>query len=90
MLLVEDVYLFNLLKKIKDNKKLFKCTEYKTNKKCQAFIKLNANDKIIRLDNFYNHTVNELKTIREESRKQLQNEIKKSIDLFSIKINKLY
>ena len=90
MLLVDDIYLYNLIKVNKDKSKLFRCNQYKTDSKCQAFIKLNEKEEIIKFNSNHNHIKNEIYTIKEESRKKLKSKIKNSIDPFSIKINKLY
>ena len=90
MLLVDDIYLYNLIKINKDKSKLYRCNQYKTYSKCQAFIKLNEKEEIIKFNSTHNHIENEIHTIKEESRKKLKSEIKNSIDPFSIKINNLY
>ena len=90
MLLIDGTYLYNLIKVNKDKSKLFRCNQYKTISKCQAFIELNEEEEIIKFKINYNHIENAIYTIKEESRKKLKNEIKNSIDPFSIKINKLY
>ena len=46
MLLVDDIYQFNLINANKDNSKLFKFKEPKTDLKCQAYIKM-KNDQIL-------------------------------------------
>ena len=90
MLLVDDTYLYNLIKVNKDKSKLYKCYQYKTVSKCQAFIKLNEKEEIIKFKGNHNHLENEIYTTKEESRKKLKNEIINSIEPFLIKINKLY
>ena len=46
MLLVDDIYQFNLINTNKDNSKLFKFKEHKTDLKSQAYIKM-KNDQIL-------------------------------------------
>ena len=89
MLIVDDIYLFNLAQKNKDNSKLYKCVEYKTDYKCKAFIKI-KNNEIISYENTHNHKDKELYTVKEELRKEIKNEIINSNDKFSIKVPRLF
>ena len=90
MILVDNIYLFNLHHTNKDKSKVYKCVEYKTKKKCTAFIKLNKKEEIMEFSKIHNHKAEVLKTTKEETWKTLKSEIKKAIDPFSIKIPKLY
>ena len=89
MLLVDEKYHFNLINTYKDGTKLYKCKEYKTKFKCQAFIKM-ENEQILDFSNEHNHNPNENKIKKDEIRKEIKSEIKNSRDPFSIKIPKLY
>ena len=89
MLLVDEKYHFNLINTYKDGTKLFKCKEYKTKFKCQAFIKM-ENEQILDFSNEHNHILNENKIKKDEIRKEIKSEIKNSRDPFSIKIPKLF
>ena len=89
MLLVDEKYHFNLINTYKDGTKLYKCKEYKTKFKCQAFIKM-ENEQILDFSNEHNHNPNENKIKKDEIRKEIKSEIKNSRDPFSIKMPKLY
>lgn len=89
MLIVDDIYSFNLAQKNKDNSKLYKCVEYKTSYKCKAYFKI-KNKEIISYENNHNHKDRELYTIKEELRKEIKNEINNSNDKFSIKLPRLF
>jgi len=47
-------YKFNLCY-ITNNTKIFKCTKYKTVKKCKSYIILNDNNKVIKYENKHTH-----------------------------------
>lgn len=88
MLIIDNSYIFNLHKKNKDDSELYYCSESKTFKKCQAYIKLKK-DEIIEYSMEHNHPTKQNTINKEETRKKLQNEIKNSTDPFSIKIPKM-
>lgn len=48
----------------KDKSKVYKCIEYKAQKKCSTFIKLNQKDEITDFSNLHNHKVDILKRIK--------------------------
>ena len=90
ILIVNDIYIYNLSSKsLKNNTEIFKSKKYKTNLKCEAFIKL-ENDKIKSFSNNHNHLTDDLDVIKEEFKKDLKNEILKAKDPFSINIPNLY
>ncbi|KAG4084283.1 hypothetical protein H8356DRAFT_1377962 [Neocallimastix lanati (nom. inval.)] len=53
-IIVNKKYKFNLWY-ITNSTKVFKCTEYKTVKKCKSYIILNDNNKVIKYENKHTH-----------------------------------
>jgi len=53
-IIVNRKYKFNLWY-ITNNTKIFKCTKYKTVKKCKSYIILNDNNKVIKYENIHTH-----------------------------------
>ena len=54
MIIVDDLYLFNLKRELRDKTKHFQCTQYKASYKCQAYFKI-KNIEIIEYNNTHNH-----------------------------------
>ena len=87
----EETYTYNFIHTIDKGKtELYRCKEYKSIYRCESFIHVQSNtENIIKYKNKHNHFTDHLSVIREETRKEIQNEIKNSRDPFSINIPKL-
>ena len=90
ILIVNDIIIYNLFSKsVKYNTEIFKCKKYKTNLKCEAFIKLEKG-KIKSFSNIHNHLTDDLDVIKEDFKNELKKEIIKAKNPFTINIPKLY
>lgn len=88
ILVVNDSYIFNFICQNKKSKnEIFKCKDYKSKYYCLAYIHLN-DDKIVKANNEHNHNIDHQKILLEEAKVALKSEIKKSIDPFSINLQK--
>ena len=89
---IEDkIYVYNYIHNLDKNKiELYRCKEYNTFHRCEAFIHVEKDtENIIKYKNKHNHTTDHINTVQEETRKQIKNEIINSNDPFSINIPKL-
>lgn len=74
-IILDKKYKYNFLYKKKDNTKIYRCTEYKTIKKCPSTLLLNENNELIELKGEHNH--NEM--LKEVSMSLIKNKIEKEI-----------
>ena len=63
-IIVDKKYKFNFSYLKRDNSKVYRCTEYKTPKKCNSFIVLNDNDKVLKYGNNHNHLEREYDVVK--------------------------
>ncbi|KAG4107011.1 hypothetical protein H8356DRAFT_1625135, partial [Neocallimastix lanati (nom. inval.)] len=76
-IIVNRKYKFNLWY-ITINTKIFKCTKYKTVKKCKSYIILNDNNKVIKYENKHTYLGKEYDTSVSIVKHKMKNEIRKT------------
>ena len=85
MLIVDELYLFNLNYQYKKNKvELYRCQKFKTSLLCKAYLKI-QNNEIIEYNNNHNHLSNDLNIIKEITKKDLKNQLNNVSDPFTLK-----
>ena len=85
---MNDSYIFNFVCQNKKSKiEIFKCKDYKSNFFFPAYIHLNG-DNIVKANNEHNHNIDHQKILLEEAKGALKNEIKDSVNPFSINLQK--
>eukprot|EP00833_Pecoramyces_ruminatium_P012295 jgi/Orpsp1_1/1186327/evm.model.d7180000049809.1 len=89
-IIINKKYKYNFSKIIKDNKKIFRCTEYKTHNKCKSFIVLNENKEVIRYKCLHNHPGKEFEVSKSLLKHKIKNEIRKSSIPSDIKSKRLF
>ncbi|KAG4090835.1 hypothetical protein H8356DRAFT_1335733 [Neocallimastix lanati (nom. inval.)] len=82
-IIVNRKYKFNLWY-ITNNTKIFKCTKYKTVKKCKSYIILNDNNKVIKYENKHTHPGKEYDASVSIVEHKMKNEIRKTSIPFDI------
>ena len=87
----EESYSYNFIHTLdKDKIELYRCKEYNSISRYKAFILVQNNtENFIKYKNKYYYFTDHLSSIREETRKEIQNEIKNFRDPFSIHVPKL-
>ncbi|KAG4083385.1 hypothetical protein H8356DRAFT_1326411 [Neocallimastix lanati (nom. inval.)] len=88
-IIVNRKYKFNLWY-ITNNTKVFKCTEYKTVKKCKSYIILNDNNKVIKYENKHTHPGKEYDASVSIVKHKMKNEIRKTSIPFDINPKHIY
>ncbi|ORY29578.1 hypothetical protein LY90DRAFT_512823 [Neocallimastix californiae] len=88
-IIVIKKYKFNLWY-ITNSTKVFKCTEYKTVKKCKSYIILNDNNKVINYENKHTHPGKEYDAYVSIVKHKMKNEIRKTSILFDINPKNIY
>ncbi|KAG4084312.1 hypothetical protein H8356DRAFT_1436301 [Neocallimastix lanati (nom. inval.)] len=88
-IIVNKKYKFNLWY-ITNSTKVFKCTEYKTVKKCKSYIILNDNNKVIKYENKHTHPGKEYDTSLSIVKHKMKNEIRKTSIPFDINPKHIY
>ncbi|ORY83428.1 hypothetical protein LY90DRAFT_499629 [Neocallimastix californiae] len=88
-IIVNRKYKFNLWY-ITNNTKIFKCTKYKTVKKCKSYIILNDNNKIIKYENKHTHPGKEYDASISIVKHKMKNEIRKTSISFDINPKYIY
>ncbi|KAG4102361.1 hypothetical protein H8356DRAFT_1421132 [Neocallimastix lanati (nom. inval.)] len=88
-IIVNRKYKFNLWY-ITNNTKVFKCTEYKTDKKCKSYIILNDNNKVIKYESKHTHPGKEYDASVSIVKHKMKNEIRKTSIPFDINPKHIY
>ncbi|KAG4103298.1 hypothetical protein H8356DRAFT_1644212 [Neocallimastix lanati (nom. inval.)] len=88
-IIVNKKYKFNL-RYITNSTKVFKCTEYKTVKKCKSYIILNDNNKVIKYENKHTHPGKEYDASVSIVKHKMKNEIRKTSIPFDINPKHIY
>ncbi|KAG4083497.1 hypothetical protein H8356DRAFT_1436943 [Neocallimastix lanati (nom. inval.)] len=88
-IIVNRKYKFNLWY-ITNNTKIFKCTKYKTVKKCKSYIILNDNNKVIKYENKHTHPGKEYDASVSIVKHKMKNEIRKTSIPFDINPKHIY
>ncbi|KAL6621536.1 hypothetical protein U3516DRAFT_504919, partial [Neocallimastix sp. 'constans'] len=88
-IIVNRKYKFNLWY-IRNNTKVFKCTEYKTVKKCKSYLILNDNNKVIKYENKHTHPGKEYDASVSIVKHKMKNEIRKTSIPFDINPKHIY
>ncbi|KAL6592091.1 hypothetical protein U3516DRAFT_471786, partial [Neocallimastix sp. 'constans'] len=88
-IIVNKKYKFNL-RYITNSTKLFKCTEYKTVKKCKSYIILNDNNKVRKYENKHTHPGKEYDVSVSIVKHKMKNEIRKTSIPFDINPKHIY
>ncbi|ORY31317.1 hypothetical protein LY90DRAFT_512478 [Neocallimastix californiae] len=88
-IIVNKKYKFNLWY-ITNSTKVFKCTEYKTVKKCKSYIILNDNNKVIKYENKHTHPGKEYDASVSIVKHEMKNEIGKTSIPFDINPKHIY
>ncbi|KAG4083842.1 hypothetical protein H8356DRAFT_1436646 [Neocallimastix lanati (nom. inval.)] len=88
-IIVNKKYKFNLWY-ITNSTKVFKCTEYKTVKKCKSHIILNDNNKVIKYENKHTHPGKEYDASVSIVKHKMKNEIRKTLIPFDINPKHIY
>jgi len=89
-IIINNQYKFNISHIRKDNSKVYKCTEYKKKNKCNSFIILSNDKKVLKYDSSHNHPENEYSVSLSIMKHKIKDEIKKYSNPFDIKRKRLY
>jgi len=84
-IIIGKKYIFNFLYLKRDNSKVYRCTEYKTSRKCNSFIVLNDNDKVLKYKSNHNHLEREYNVALSIIKHKANNKIKKRASPFDLK-----
>ena len=88
-IIVNRKYKFNLCY-ITINTKIFKCTKYKTIKKCKSYIIITDNNIVIKYENKHTHPGKEYDTSRSIVKYNMKNEIIKTSIIYDINPKHIY
>ena len=89
-IIVEKIYKYNFSTLKKDNTKVYRCSEYKTDNKCKSFIILNDKKEILKYESLHNHSEQGLDASISLTKHKIKAEIRKRKDPFNIKPKRIF
>ena len=84
-LIINKAYKYNYTTLKKNNTKVYRCSEYKTDNKCKSFIILNDKKEILKYESLHNHSEQGLNASISLTKHKIKAEIRKRKDPFDIK-----
>lgn len=89
-LVIDNKYIYNFIRKDKNNSKLYRCTYYKKNNKCKSFIKIKENKAVLEYDGNHNHEISDKSAPKARTKSLIKSEIKNKKKPFIIKGKDIY
>ena len=89
-LIINKAYKYNITTLKKDNTKVYRCSEYKTDNKCKSFIILNDKKEILKYESLHNHSEQGFNVSISLTKHKIKAEIRKKKDPFDIKPKRIF